>query len=871
MTLLVVPLLSLAGLWTFAAALTLGDAMGQRRSEGSIERLADIIQDTVFALGAERRVSAAAVGAEPASREKVQQARAATDAKVAVFRQRSREELDAASDDGSTRVRLLNDALRRLDGLKDVRDAVDGQTMDHVAVVAAYGGVVDTIYEFSDHTLLTDDARLNQWGAAIVNGGRAMDLVMRESALVAGAVNGRLTAAQHRAFVELVGRQRQLWEHQRAQMDAGHHGRVLRPSLTSTAFTSFQAMENEIADTGTRRGTVDPARWSALVDPMLVTINDAHGKSLAQLRDEQHARGDRILLMLGLAGGLGLVAVGASLVLSVRLGRDLIRELTGLRRSAQDMAENRLPGVVARLVRGDRIDADAEAPPPASGRTTEIAQVAAAFGAVQRTAVEAAVGQAELREGVRALFLNIARRNQSLLHRQLKMLDTLESRAEADDLADLFKLDHLTTRMRRHAESLIILSGATPGRGWRRPVALADVLRGAVAEVEDYTRISVLTESDDALVGAAVADVIHLLAELLENATAFSPPGTEIRMMAERVGNGFVIEIEDRGLGIAPDELAEINRRLAAPPDFDLVDTDQLGLFVVARLAARHHIQVSLRRSPYGGVSAVALLPHDLVVSAEDFDPDAPEPAPEQEPATGSATGSTTEFVMEPGVEAGAEPGVEAGPEPEPASGPDVPAPVVPLPGAAAEPVFAPPPEPERGFEPWPEPEPAPEPALEPTIVWDLPPSAPSTEPPTGPPAGPAALPHAVNPWFDDGARWADPARNDAPPAPEPRPLPTSPATTAPTETAPADSDPADTHAGLPRRRRQQNLAPQLRDDGRVTPPPVEENAHGVVVRSPEQARSLMSSIQSGWRRGRDADRDEPESGREHHEHEGIR
>ena len=182
---------------------------------------------------------------------------------------------------------------------------------------------------------------------------------------------------------------------------------------------------------------------------------------------------------------------------------------------------------------------------------------------MQRTAVEAAVGQANLRKGVNQVFLNLSLRNQSLLHRQLAMLDAME-RATRDPAAldDLFRLDHLTTRMRRHAEGLIILSGATPGRGWRDPVPVIDVLRAAIAEVEDYVRVDVASESRDAVVGAAVNDVIHLLAELVENATAFSPPNTRVEIRADAVGDGLAIEIEDRGLGLSAEELAEIN---AAP------------------------------------------------------------------------------------------------------------------------------------------------------------------------------------------------------------------------------------------------------------------------------------------------------------------
>jgi hypothetical protein len=169
--------------------------------------------------------------------------------------------------------------------------------------------------------------------------------------------------------------------------------------------------------------------------------------------------------------------------------------------------------------------------------------------------------------------------------------------------------------MRRHAEGLIILSGDTPARGWRHPVPLIDVLRAAVAEVEDYTRIRVLCRTGASVSGHAVADVIHLLAELAENATVFSPPNTPVRMQGDMVGRGFAVEIEDRGLGISAARLEEINANLANPPQFDLAGSDRLGLFIAGQLAHRHDIKVTLRPSVYGGTTAIVLIPIALVVA----------------------------------------------------------------------------------------------------------------------------------------------------------------------------------------------------------------------------------------------------------------
>ncbi|MFD0468532.1 sensor histidine kinase [Nonomuraea thailandensis] len=199
--------------------------------------------------------------------------------------------------------------------------------------------------------------------------------------------------------------------------------------------------------------------------------------------------------------------------------------------------------------------------------SAEITDVARAFGYVQHTAVTAAVGQAALRRGVGQVFLNLARRKQGLLHRQLGLLDAMQRRThDPDRLEELFRLDHLTTRMRRHAESLIVLSGAAPGRAWRKPVPVIDIVRAAVAEIEDYTRVSVETMPAGAIDGTAAADVTHLLSELVENATIYSPPDTVVQVRGDLVSNGYAVEVEDKGLGLSADEYARFNALLAAPP-----------------------------------------------------------------------------------------------------------------------------------------------------------------------------------------------------------------------------------------------------------------------------------------------------------------
>ncbi len=320
-----------------------------------------------------------------------------------------------------------------------------------------------------------------------------------------------------------------------------------------------------------------------------------------------------LLTPAGAAVLLGLAAVAASLVISVRIGRGLVVELVNLRDDALEIARRKLPEAMRRLRAGEEIDIQAEAPsgPPAEDET---GQVAEALTTVHRAALHAAVERAELAGGISGVFVNLARRSQILVHRQLGLLDRMERRSDdPSELSDLFRLDHLTTRMRRHAESLIILSGAAPGRAWRMPVSLTNVVRAAVSEVEDYARVEVRRLPEAAVIGTAVADLTHLLAELVENAAQFSPPHTRVRVTGEPVGNGYALEVEDRGLGMGGEALAEANRRIEQSETLDLFDSDRLGLFVVSRLASRHGIRVHLRTSPYGGTTAVVLLPTALL------------------------------------------------------------------------------------------------------------------------------------------------------------------------------------------------------------------------------------------------------------------
>ncbi len=619
--LFVVPLVSLLALWGFAASVTLSNAIQEHNfsSEnklygGSAQTLgADLAQERLQAfiwLSSGRRMSEGAMLAEVK----------ATEVAAVAFRR------GVNSSPGLIRPSArpaLASFLAALGGLGGIRSAIESGRMSALAAFNAYTAVVDAQFRLYSDLIVVNNTALFQQAAASVEAGRALEMADREITLISGALSagGQMSTAERQLFAQTVANQRLLMADALRQLEPSL-GSGYQRANASAAYQSFATIENQVIDSIGSKGPipVNPLVFGAAVIPLFKQYQAAEVQDRLALTSQGTQVGDRLLLVVGLAGGAGLVAVALSVYLMARFGRRISRELTGLQSAALELATDRLPRLVARLSRGEEVDVAAEATLPAAGRIAETAQVAEAFASVQRTAVEAAVGQARLRMGVSQVFRNLAWRSQSLLHRQLALLDAMERRtAEPDTLAELFQLDHLTTRMRRHAEGLIILSGAAPGRGWRVPVPVIDVLRGAIAEVEDYARVTVIKESGDAIAGAAVADVIHLLAELIENATTYSPVNTEVTVRAERVANGFVVEVEDRGIGISEAELAAANERLANPPEFDLADSDQLGLFVVARLAAKHSIKITLRPSPYGGTTAIVLLPAAIVVVQDEL------------------------------------------------------------------------------------------------------------------------------------------------------------------------------------------------------------------------------------------------------------
>jgi signal transduction histidine kinase len=622
-SLLLIPLLSLAVLWGFTASITLGNVIRYQHYNTVITTIGPSVTALEQTLPVERAITLAWLGSgrqSPLMQAELTAARHSTDKYVPAVRSAVMSVRGLLS---AKAIAQMNVFLADLSGLNRLRAAVDSGAYDTVTAFNAYSAIGNAEYEFFHISSPPADPDLSLMTQTAIAEARAQDFTGGAIGLIEGAftAGGVMSPPERVLFAQTVGQQ---------NLEIGDTFSLANPALTTLfkrvydlpAYQRLQAIENQVeASPADQPIPVNPAAFQDTAQTIQTAVQ-ANGAQIGVVlaAESAHLR-DSTVTELVLAAGLGLVGVAASIFVAVRFGRRLRVELSNLYDSARQMAHERLPRVVERLGRGEDVDVQAESPPLKTGRITEIADVAQAFSTVQRTAVEAAVGQASLRKGVNQVFVNLSLRTQSLLHRQLGMLDTME-RATNDPavLADLFRLDHLTTRMRRHAEGLLILAGTTPGRGWRDPVPVVDVLQAAIAEVEDYVRVDVITESADAVAGIAVNDVIHLIAELVENATTFSPPNTRVVISGGNVARGFAVEIEDRGLGMAPDAMAAVNEHLASPPEFDLTNSERLGLFVAGQLAARHEIRVSLRPSPFGGTSAIVLLPPQIIVPENEAD-----------------------------------------------------------------------------------------------------------------------------------------------------------------------------------------------------------------------------------------------------------
>ncbi|MGH1554528.1 nitrate- and nitrite sensing domain-containing protein [Streptomyces sp. L7] len=606
MALLLVPLVSLTAIWAFATVLT-GRAAGDLFNVSSVvEKIGYPTEDTVRVIQQERRQSLVYL-ADPRAADgltDLKRSRTATDEAVAKIRRNARnpDVRDAMGQATDSRVSAVLDAF---DGLESLRRSVEDGTVNRAQALDLYNRLVDPCYVLLTNLHVVDNVEMDKQYRALVNLARARELLSREDALLGSSlIVGKLTRDETRAVSDLVAQRTLLYDVSLPLLPSSerdHFDRFWKNAASAPLRVAEQAAS--ASGSGEPRN-VTAQTWNTAAGAVLDKLGTLDDQANDRYQDRVRPVAMNVILKAAVAGVLGLIALLLSLFLSVRIGRGLIRDLRQLRLDAHEASGVRLPSVMRRLSVGEVVDVETEVPRLEYDRN-EIGEVGQALNTLQRAAVEAAVKQAELRSGVSEVFVNLARRSQVLLHKQLTLLDTMERRTEdTDELADLFRLDHLTTRMRRHAEGLVILSGAAPSRQWRKPVQLMDIVRAAVAEVEDYERIEVRRLPRIAVTGPAVADLTHLVAELLENATVFSSPHTAVQSPGgagrQRLHPG---DPHDRGLGMAADALLDANLRLAETPEFELSDTDRLGLFVVSRLAPTAERPRLAPASPHDGGS----------------------------------------------------------------------------------------------------------------------------------------------------------------------------------------------------------------------------------------------------------------------------
>ncbi|GLZ38817.1 nitrate- and nitrite sensing domain-containing protein [Actinokineospora sp. NBRC 105648] len=793
----VVPSVILLVMWAVFSSYTVFDGIYLKAVTSGVKDASIPAVDTFAALQRERQLTMTALSAVNPDTLALKTQQQTTDKAV----QDLRVALDAlaanAPAEVNARVQTLNQVLTPL---PQRRAQVEAGRADKNEIYQYYNSVLDAGQAlFDTQARIVPDPVVVQAGLTATDIFRAADRMSRASSLASAAIAaGTFTADQHVEFANHVGAYRSiLLTATGVATDEvkAHYQRLttseswLRLTSSENALIGFSPRVQEAAQAGSRRAEpvampVNLPEWeavstSASEEMIKLAVEQANGGVELGLQ-----RADDKFFEVIIGSLIALLAVVTGIVLAVRISRRLVNKalvtrLDQLKNDSLQLAHERLPSIVDRLRQGERVDVGAEVPPLDYG-TDEIGQVADAFNAAQYTAIAAAVKESQAREGVNRVFLGIAHRHQGLVHRQLKILDKMEREEENPEHLDaLFQLDHLATRARRNAENLIILAGEQPGRQWRKPVRLLDILRAAVAETEQYVRVRVRQVPDVALNGVAVADTIHLVAELVDNAASFSPPRSQVEVYTSQVSGGVVVEIEDHGLGMTAEDREQANQMLAHPPEFDamaLRGESRLGLFVVARLAARRAIRVELRESPYGGTVALVFIPSDIVAETVEFVPesDTPNPRPRKPVERGPATLTDTAGAV-----------------------------------ATVDPPYR------GGIDKF----------------WSD---------AVGEDAGPGTADPDAALWPLTDEEAPQPARGQAPPV----------------ENGVGDSHTQNGHPGerplLPRRRRQQNLAPQLREepllpDWETEPGPDNEQ-------TAERVRDTMSAFQRGTRDARQAD-----------------
>lgn len=615
-----IPTLALlvTGVTTFV--ILYNDARDAERWSVFLNKQLDPLVTLVAAAQNERTASLMALSGNPAAVAELQTARAATDAslgEIAVLAPEMGElHPDAVAKSNPAFAALAPQTPLIRQGV-DLRSATFTEVDDYYTQLA---GVIAMGLE--GLALYTPDSQVAAEQMSAADLMRMADLQSRALGLASGALmrsdDEQLRSVDRRDVARLVGAYHNQVSALSARLTEDEAARM--QALTSShEWQMIVRAEDELGISGTL--PMPLTDWQAAekyVSSELLSIVKDHMHYANTLATQAANRSSDRATM----AGTGVAAITlVALALAVLQANLLVNRLRKLRSRSLELANHTLPSIIRRIHEGEEVDIDTETALLDDHRD-EIGQVAEAFGVAQRVAMTEAAAEARTRAGFNKVFLDIAYRSQVVVRKQMDVLDLAERKQEdPEHLELLFELDHLATRARRNAENLLILGGGQPGRRWRESVSLEQLVRSAVSETEELTRVSAIRVPETRVAGKAVADLIHLLAELIENAQVYSPPQSLISVHGNMVGRGMVVEVEDQGLGIRADERERLNNLLSNPPDFQqmaLAGQRNLGLFVVAQLSGRHGITVSLQESAYGGVKAIVLIPTALLDPRDD-------------------------------------------------------------------------------------------------------------------------------------------------------------------------------------------------------------------------------------------------------------
>ncbi|KPI01381.1 putative sensor with HAMP domain containing protein [Actinobacteria bacterium OK074] len=627
------------------------DTWQEARDAEKVAKIVAAASDYAEALLNERDVSAAPLLEGKTTSTVVKQARAVTDQKADAFRAAV---VGMPAKQGlERRLKLVEDAEPQIDA---VRKKAFTTSMDPVKTEEGYVNVEHLLMEFSNELGL-GTGNVTSYGRtvyalALAKGAESLDRAIGMHLLIRPSTDKtvhtqQVTAFTSYAYLENVALQEyvsggteddeaRLKTVMAEQTAAGVKAATEAKDKAAAAGQTYVApptLDKMIAAIGTGASAatlaqqgITPTTFMAAATLKFEGYSKVENELIDKAVNEAASIASDAQRDAFINGGIVVISLLAAFIIAGIMARQMSRSMRQLRNAAFGVAEQRLPMLVDQLSRTDPGRVDTRVAPIPINTRDEIGEVARAFDQVHREAVRLAAEQALLRGNINAIFTNLSRRNQSLIEGQLTLITDLENNeADPDQLENLFRLDHLATRMRRNGENLLVLSGEEPGRRWDQPVPLVDVLRAASSEVEQYERIELSGVPEAEIHGRAVTDLVHLLAELLENATTFSSPQTKVRVTATRLPDGRVmVEIHDKGIGLTAEDFADINQRLANPPTVDVAISQRMGLFVVGRLSDRHGIRVQLRPSgEQAGTTSLVMLP-DAITHGGGGDTQAP-------------------------------------------------------------------------------------------------------------------------------------------------------------------------------------------------------------------------------------------------------